>query len=216
LLAEYVRYHHEDRTHLGLEKATPDCRIRSVASGRAFSQERLGGLHHRSERSSPGNHPRGFHRCDHLEPELLIAIKDQVFVRRFKGKCLAQLLDDPTASWMLRDVNVQDAPPIMADDEEAVEYAEAYRWHSKEIHGCNGFPMVSKKGQPALGPIGIARRSFHPTGDGSLGKIKTEHPEFPMDPRYSPGGVVNDHTEDQFPNLLRRLPSSDLPPDSGN
>jgi hypothetical protein len=33
LLAEYVRYHHEDRTHLGLEKATPDCRIRSVASG---------------------------------------------------------------------------------------------------------------------------------------------------------------------------------------
>jgi hypothetical protein len=47
-------------------------------------------------------------RCDHLEPELLIAIKDQVFVRRFKGKCLAQLLDDPTASRMLRDVNVQD------------------------------------------------------------------------------------------------------------
>jgi putative transposase len=36
LLAEYVRYHHEDRTHLGLEKATPDCRIRSVASGRAL------------------------------------------------------------------------------------------------------------------------------------------------------------------------------------
>jgi len=54
-------------------------------------------------------------RCDPLEPELLIAIKDQVFVRRFKGKCLAQLLDDPTASRILRDVNVQDAPPIMAD-----------------------------------------------------------------------------------------------------
>jgi hypothetical protein len=75
----------------------------------------------RSEGSSLGNHPRGLHRCDHLEPELLIAIKDQVFVRRFKGKCLAQLLDDPTASRMLRDVNVQDARPIMADDEEAVE-----------------------------------------------------------------------------------------------
>ena len=43
-----------------------------------------------------------------------------VFVRRFKGKCLAQLLDDPTASRMLRDVNVQDASTIMADDEEAV------------------------------------------------------------------------------------------------
>ena len=44
LLSEYVRYHHEDRTHLGLEKGTPDGRIRSVASGRVFSLERLGGL----------------------------------------------------------------------------------------------------------------------------------------------------------------------------
>ena len=37
-----------------------------------------------------------------------------------------------------------------------------------------------------------------------------------MDPRRSPGGVVNDHTEDQFPNLLRRLSPSDLPPDAGD
>jgi hypothetical protein len=26
---------------------------------------------------SLGNNPGGFHRCDHLEPKLLIAIKDQ-------------------------------------------------------------------------------------------------------------------------------------------
>ena len=44
LLLEYVRYHHEDRTHLGLEKRTPEGRIRSEASGRVLSQERLGGL----------------------------------------------------------------------------------------------------------------------------------------------------------------------------
>jgi len=50
------------------------------------------------------NDPGGFHRCDHLQPKLLIAIKDQVFVRGFKGKRLAQLLDDPTARRMLRDV----------------------------------------------------------------------------------------------------------------
>jgi hypothetical protein len=52
LLAEYVRYHHEDRTHLGLEKATPDCRIRSVASDRVLAQQRLGGLHHRCDRAA--------------------------------------------------------------------------------------------------------------------------------------------------------------------
>jgi putative transposase len=52
LLSEYVRYHHEDRTHLGLEKGTPEGRIRSVASGRVHSQGRLGGLHHRYHRAA--------------------------------------------------------------------------------------------------------------------------------------------------------------------
>jgi putative transposase len=52
LLSEYVRYHHEDRKHLGLEKETPDRRIRSLASGRILSQERLGGLHHRYNRAA--------------------------------------------------------------------------------------------------------------------------------------------------------------------
>ena len=117
---------------------------------------------------------------------------------------------------MLRDVNVQDAPPIMADDEEAVAHAERDRWHSEEIHGRNRFPMVSKEGQPALGRVRISRRSFHPTGDGSLGKFETEHEEFPMYPRCSPGWVVSDHPKDQLPNLLSRLSSSNLSPDSGD
>ena len=57
-------------------------------------------------------------------PNFLIAIKDQVFARRFKWKCLAHLLDDPTARRMLRDVDVQDASTIVDDDEEAVEHPE--------------------------------------------------------------------------------------------
>jgi transposase InsO family protein len=50
LLSEYVRYYHEDRTHLGLGKGTPNHRIRSMASTRVLSHERLGGLHHRYDR----------------------------------------------------------------------------------------------------------------------------------------------------------------------
>src|SRR6266403_1262314 len=52
LLSEYFRYYHEDRTHLGLRKGTPDYRIRSTASGRVLSQDRLGGLHHRYVRAA--------------------------------------------------------------------------------------------------------------------------------------------------------------------
>ena len=50
LMAEYVRYYHDDRTHLGLEKHTPAGRVpspRSVAGGKVIAMPRPGGLHHR-------------------------------------------------------------------------------------------------------------------------------------------------------------------------
>ena len=52
LLSEYVRYYHEDRTHLGLGKETPDSRIGSSGSGRILSRQRLGWLHHRYDRAA--------------------------------------------------------------------------------------------------------------------------------------------------------------------
>jgi putative transposase len=50
LMAEYVRYYHYDRTHLGLAKDTPVSRpvaLRSAARSTIQSFPRLGGLHHR-------------------------------------------------------------------------------------------------------------------------------------------------------------------------
>src|ERR1700741_3051651 len=52
LLSEYVSYHHEDRTHLGLGKGTPGCRPRCVTSGRVLSYDRLSGLHYRYDRAA--------------------------------------------------------------------------------------------------------------------------------------------------------------------
>jgi putative transposase len=50
LMAAYVCYYHEDRTHLGLAKDTPAGRpvaIRAAVASRICSFPRLGGLHHR-------------------------------------------------------------------------------------------------------------------------------------------------------------------------
>ena len=52
LLSEYVRYYHQDRTHLGLGKGTPSGRSRAPALGRVLAEERLGGLHHRYDRAA--------------------------------------------------------------------------------------------------------------------------------------------------------------------
>jgi transposase InsO family protein len=50
LMNEYVRYYHEDRTHLGLAKETPAGRKAANncgAGGTVIAMPRLGGLHHR-------------------------------------------------------------------------------------------------------------------------------------------------------------------------
>jgi transposase InsO family protein len=52
LLAECVRYYHEGRTHLGLQKRTPGNRPRSTDRGRVIAFPRLGSLHHRYERAA--------------------------------------------------------------------------------------------------------------------------------------------------------------------
>jgi putative transposase len=47
LLCDYVRYYHEDRTHLGLDKETPTRRSCSGGGGLVTAQPRLGDPHHR-------------------------------------------------------------------------------------------------------------------------------------------------------------------------
>ncbi len=50
LMNEYVRYYHDDRTHLGLQKQTPAGRERAegtMIGAKVVSMPRLDGLHHR-------------------------------------------------------------------------------------------------------------------------------------------------------------------------
>jgi putative transposase len=50
LIASYVDYYHEDRTHCGLQKQTPVKRTRCAGQGQKMSLPRVGGLHHRYDR----------------------------------------------------------------------------------------------------------------------------------------------------------------------
>jgi hypothetical protein len=111
---------------------------------------------------------------------------------------------------------MQNAPPIMVDDEKAVEQIEGDRRNSEEVHRSDGFPMIAKEGEPTFGWLGIPRSSFHPAGDRSLGKIKPEHEKLAMDARRAPIWILNNHSEDQLPSLLRRLFSPNLRPDFGD
>ena len=51
VVRSYVDYYHRDRTHLGLEKDTPEERLVEPRGNRkVISLSRVGGLHHRYSR----------------------------------------------------------------------------------------------------------------------------------------------------------------------
>ena len=52
LLTSYVDYYHQDRTHCGLQKQTPQRRTRCPGRGTVISWPRVGGLHHLYERAA--------------------------------------------------------------------------------------------------------------------------------------------------------------------
>ncbi len=168
------------------------------------------------ERSADRIHPQGSNRCGDFQSILGITIKDDEPRSGSKWKCFSQLLDDPQACRMLGDIEVQDTPTIVTDDEKAIEHAEGDRRNGEEVHRGNRFPVITEKGKPALGWLRISRCPFHPTRDRSLRDIKIEHEKLAMDAWRSPLWVLNDHPENQFLNLLRRLSSPDGPPDLGD
>ena len=106
------------------------------------------------------------------------------------------------------DVAVQNAAAIVADDEQAVEHAEGDRRNREEIHGRDGFPMVTNTGEPALGWVRGSESPFHPAGNCSFGNLTTEHEKFSVDAGSSPAGVLGHHLEDQIPNFFRCLSSA--------
>ena len=52
LLASHVAYYERDRTHCGLQKQTPEGRRRCAGRGKVVAWPRVGGLHHRYERTA--------------------------------------------------------------------------------------------------------------------------------------------------------------------
>ena len=56
-----------------------------------------------------------------------------------------QLLHDPPARGVLGNVEVEDTPSVVANDEKAVEHTEGDRGDCEEVHPSNRFSMIADK-----------------------------------------------------------------------
>src|SRR5208337_597608 len=126
----------------------------------------------------------------------------------------AQLQHDPQSVWIACDVVVHDLPPVMADDEEAVENPEGQRRHRKEVHCGDCFAMIAEKRKPAPGWIRILACTFDPTRNGSFRDVETQFEQLAVDARRSPRWVLSDHPKDQLAHFPADWSSSDCPSSS--
>jgi hypothetical protein len=93
---------------------------------------------------------------------------------------------------------MQNLPPIMCNDEEAVQHSKRQSWHGEEVHRSNRFPMIAQKCRPSLCRLRIPRRSAHPAQDGAFRNFKAKHRKFAVDAGRSPGRVLSDDAEDEL------------------
>ena len=115
-----------------------------------------------------------------------------------------------------RHITMQDLPPVVADDEKAVQNTKCERWDGEEIHCSNGLAMVSEERQPALHGIWISRSSPDPSRDTPFREMETQLEQFAVNARCSPGRILGNHTENQGAELFAdSLPSPYLA-DSGD
>ena len=85
---------------------------------------------------------------------------------------------------------MQDLPPVVADDEKAVQNTKRERWDGEEIHCRNGLAMVSEERQPSLHGIGISRSSPDPSRDTPFRELKTQLEQFAVNTRRAPSRIL--------------------------
>jgi len=96
-----------------------------------------------SETSALWLDAKAVHCVDDFITEICGSIKDQIVGRRVIRKSLAELLDDPSTVRMPGDVAVKNAPPVVCNDEEAIEQAECERRNGEKVHRGYDFPMIA-------------------------------------------------------------------------
>jgi len=120
---------------------------------------------------------------------------------------LAQLLDHPGTRRITSNVEMEDTPTVVGNNQEAVQHPQGDGGNGEEVHGHDGFSVIVQKRPPAPSRFWVAWCLPHPARDGSLGDLQAEHCEFPVDAGSMPSGVLREHLE----NEVACLPTDPFP-----
>ena len=132
---------------------------------------------------------------------LAITIQNYVAIRRGLRKCLPELLHDPRACRVFRDVEMEDLPSAVFDDEETVENSEVEGRHGEEVHGRDNFAVIAQKSIPELACIRSRRNAPEIAGYRTFRDVEAEFQKLSMNSRSTPRGILVRHAADEGSNL---------------
>jgi len=104
-------------------------------------------------------HAAGCEQIGYLLTELAVSVESSIAAGTRSWKCLPQLLHDPGAGRVVRNIEMQNPPAAVFDDEEAIQDSEAQRRDREEIHGRDHVAVIAKEGSPEVARL-VPRRQL--------------------------------------------------------
>src|SRR6185369_8350236 len=120
-----------------------------------------------------------------------VAVAKEVGRRGFVREGVDELLSGPDSGRGLGDVEVDDPPAVVGEDDKDEEDAEASGGDGKEIDRDQVEDAVREERPPGL--RGLGPMLGHEAGDGAFGDVDAELEEFAVDARRSPQGIRRGH-----------------------
>src|ERR1017187_658703 len=105
-------------------------------------------------------------------------------------------------------IAMQNPPPVMCNDEEAMEHTKRQGRDGEEVHRRNRLSVVVQECRPALRRLRGSRCFPHPTKHCPLRDIEAEHRQLAMNARRTPSLVFAYHAKDKLAHFLAHTSSA--------
>jgi len=168
--------------------------------------------------SLPGGARRGQHFVDahvaHLVSKFTaedgVAVAEQVARESVEGKGLPQLLSRPLGGRVGSHIEVEDATPVMGQDQKHVKDLETESGHGEEVDGDQLLDMILQEGAPSLRrrPAG----AHHVLAYAALPDVEAKFEQLAVDAGCTPTGILPAHLSNQISDLAGNERSSGLAP----
>ena len=156
----------------------------------------------RACRADPrGIHATGCQQIGYLLAEHSVAIQNHIAALTRFRKCLPELLHDPRAGQVFRDIEMEDPASTVFDDEDTVQDSERDRRHCEKVHARNHLSVIAQESGPEFAAVLAGKHAPEIARDASFGDVEARLQKLPVKPWSAPAWIFLCHLPDESSNL---------------